>query len=95
MTITTKMSGWSITDIDNIEPEDDWVTYEKFFSYPANVREAIRTSYRMAISPNLCTMLDTDDAYKLAIYLHHPEELAQLKAQFGDNWYNYYLRFNH
>lgn len=39
--------------------------------------------------------LDYDTMYKLDIIENHPDELAQLKSYFGDNWMNHYIRFNH
>ena len=39
--------------------------------------------------------LDYDTMFKLDIIENHPDELAQLKEYFGENWMAYYIRFNH
>lgn len=95
MKIEPKISGWSITDIDNIEPINEMLSYEEFVKLPWKVKEGITANYRCGYSLEHFTFLDGDDAYKIAIYVNYPEELAQLKAEFGENWYEYYLRFNH
>ena len=95
MKIEPKMSGWAITEIDNIKPIDEILTYEEFVKLPWDVKNGITTHYRCGYSKEIFTFLNLDDVYKIAIYVNYPEELAQLKAQFGDEWWKYYLRFNH
>lgn len=95
MKIETKMSGWAITDIDNIEPINTVLSYKEFIALPWDVKNGITSHYCCGYSEEYFTFLNSDDAYKIAIYLYHPEELAQLKERFGDKWYDYYLRFNH
>lgn len=95
MKIETKMSGWGITDIDNIEPFERVMSYKTFLALPWEVKDEIVKHYRVGYSEEMFTWLDMDDAYKLAIYLNYPEELQQLEDNFGAKWYNYYLRFDH
>ena len=94
MKIEAKMSGWSITDIDNIEPIERPLTYETFCKLPWNVKDGICKAYHCGFG-KIFTFLDLDDNYKIAIYLNYPKELQQLKDEFGDKWWQYYLRFGH
>lgn len=41
------------------------------------------------------TILNFDDMYKISIMENYPNYAEELKNYFGDNWANYYIRFNH
>lgn len=94
MKIESKISGWAITDIDNIKPVETCLSKKQVMEMPEEVRTAIERDY-YHYNSLIYAHLGMDDAYKLAIYLNYPEELKELKEWFGENWYQYYLRFNH
>ena len=95
MKIEGKISGWLITDIDNIKPFERVMSYKTFLILPREAKDELVKHYWVGYSEEIFTLLDMDDAYKLAIYLNYPAELEQLQKAFGEKWYNYYLRFNH
>jgi hypothetical protein len=42
----------------------------------------------------ICTM-DYDTIYKITIWERYPEYEKELTDYFGENWFKYYIRFNH
>ena len=44
---------------------------------------------------DLVTILDYDTILKISIMEHYPQYEQELKEYFGDDWFKYYIRFNH
>ena len=92
---TIKMSGVRVDNYEHIEPVERCLTYEQFCEFPREVKDGILKAYNCGISKQVFTYLDMDDVYKIAIYLHYPAELQQLKDEYGSRWWQWYLRFGH
>ena len=102
MKIETKISGWAITDYDLSKFKSP------FTEYPfINLHECMVLNQK-AMNFILDTLrfykgddnswvawIDSDTLAKIAIFNDYPEYEKQLTEYFGENWYQYYLRFNH
>lgn len=40
-------------------------------------------------------VMSHDDILKVSIMENHPDKAEELRAHFGDNWMNHYIRFGH
>lgn len=103
MTITSKISGWSISDFDITR------IFNSQFVWLSEAMATIKTQKAMDFlldtfrftrgceerSNDWCAILDYDTIYKLSIMEKYPELEQELIERFGEKWADYYLRFGH
>ena len=101
LNIETKISGWKVTGFD---------TKPVFSSQVVSLEECMKTIKRQETMDFILdtfrfskgmkdgtwfTTIDWDTIMKISIMETNPEEEKQLVENFGKNWINCYLRFNH
>ena len=104
MKIEPKMSGWTITeysiDVSKLPfKEFPYLIYldeclklnnEKSMEYILENATFVKSS-----EGRWGSLFGNDGIMKIAILEFYPEYEAQLTEYFGEDWVNYYLRFNH
>lgn len=104
MKIEPKMSGWTITeysiDVSKLPfKEFPYLIYldeclklnnEKSMEYILENATFVKSS-----EGRWGSLFGNDGIMKIAILEFYPEYEAQLIEYFGEDWVNYYLRFNH
>lgn len=108
MTITAKISGWSITDYGTIKmfphDHDEIVTLLDIDNLSKESAQWIFDNYNLVglnkevAGCNFGVIMGRDDIIKVCIMEYHPELEAELAKYFNPifgDWRKCYLRFNH
>lgn len=100
MKFEQKISGTKVTEFGEIEMlfDDEFITLADVMQKvkKQEVADWLLDNIRFTIgSRTWFATLDYDTIYKLSIWHNHPDKLEELKAYFGENWMNHYIRFNH
>jgi hypothetical protein len=103
MKFEPKISGTKVTDF-NITPifRDQFVWMSEIMEkiQRQDTLDFILDTYRFYKGQeekrnDLVTILDYDTILKISIMEHYPQYEQELKEYFGDDWFKYYIRFNH
>lgn len=102
MTIVSKISGWSIKDFDIKRVfENQIITLNETIARIKNQKamDYILDTFRFTKSGTdngeWYAILDYDSIYKVSILENYPEYEKELADRFGEEWWKFYLRFNH
>ena len=107
MKFEPKISGTTVTDFGEIKTSPaicgDIVTLKHINTLKnADAVNWIFEHYDMwSLNPdkadgaNWGAVMKYDDILKVSILENHPDKAEELRAHFGDNWMNHYIRFGH
>lgn len=100
MKFESKISGTKVTEFGKIDMifDSEFITMADVMKNVTNqdVANWILDELRFTIGEKCWfATIDWDTIIKLSIWQNHPDKLAELKAYFGENWMNHYIRFNH
>lgn len=103
MKFEPKISGTKVTDFD-IKPifRDQFIWMSEIMEkvQRQDTLDFILDNYRFYKGQeekrnDLVTILDHDTILKISIMESYPQYEQELKEYFGDDWFKFYIRFNH
>ncbi len=101
MKIESKISGWRITDC-SIDTKNlpfktpPFISLNECQKLSQLSMDYLLDNFRFTKSETeWWAIVSYDDLYKIAIVENYPQYAEELKAYFGENWLNHYLRFGH
>lgn len=100
MTFEPCISGIRVKDFRARRTFDEVISFTDLNRLPPDVAKWVVNAYVWhSIEEDgkreLKTWLDMDDIMKLSIAADYPDEMNELIDRFGENWLDYYIRFNH
>lgn len=101
LNIESKISGWKVTGFETKPVFNSQVVFlEKCMKIikRQETMDFILDTFRFSKGMKdgrWFTIIDWDTIMKISIMETNPEEEKQLEREFGKNWINNYLRFNH